>query len=311
MGERMLEERFRLMYLAKNGTGIKQISLSGKQFCLFSGIGLTVLVATTVLVVGIFTKVFNNVRVSSLENDREKLQKELLVIKEKFAYLNERMAQVENSSDELRKSVNLPPIDSDTRQVGIGGSAYSASLDFRYISDEVSRTSAELKVDLDKFERELLYEQSILRDINARINEDKNILRHTPSIRPILGGVINSHFGMRIDPFTDKMADHRGVDLLACSGTKILASADGVVKEVRLQYAPNHTYGKCLVIDHGYGFETLYAHCSNILVRKGQRVKRWDPIAEVGNTGRAEGFHLHYEVRQSSKQIDPEYFILN
>ncbi|HHS14375.1 MAG TPA: M23 family metallopeptidase [bacterium] len=307
----MLEERFRVMYLAKDGTGIKQISLSWRQFLLISMCGVALLIGIATGAVGLFTRLYHNYRIVSLENDRGKLQKELLTIKERLAYLNERIALVEHSSDELRKSVNLPPIDSDTRQVGVGGSAYSASLDIRYITDEVSRTSAELKIDLDRFERELLYEQSILRDVSAKIIEDKNRIRHFPSIRPILGGVINSRFGMRIDPFTDKLTDHRGIDMMACTGTKILATADGVVKVVRNSYRPDQSFGKYVVIDHGYGYETLYAHCSEILVRKGQKIKRWDPIAEVGTTGRAEGPHLHYEVRLNGRQINPEYYILN
>ncbi|MEJ2628590.1 MAG: M23 family metallopeptidase, partial [bacterium] len=130
-------------------------------------------------------------------------------------------------------------------------------------------------------------------------------------IRPILGGTINSDFGIRTDPLTGKLEPHYGVDIPAREGTNILASGAGTVILVKEKYTPHQSFGKYVVIDHGYGYETLYAHCSKILVHKGEKVKRWQPIAEVGSTGGATGNHVHYEVHYDNKPIDPELYIYN
>jgi murein DD-endopeptidase MepM/ murein hydrolase activator NlpD len=98
---------------------------------------------------------------------------------------------------------------------------------------------------------------------------------------------------------------HCGLDIAARTGTPVLAPADGVVK--RVGTAPD--YGKMVVIDHGYGYQTLYAHNSKLFVKVGQRVKRGDQIAAIGNTGRSTGSHLHYEVHLNGVPIDPRKFL--
>jgi len=97
------------------------------------------------------------------------------------------------------------------------------------------------------------------------------------------------------------MAMHEGLDIAANIGTPVTATADGVVALV--EYSP--TYGKTVMIDHGYGYRTVFAHNSRTLVKAGQRVSRGDLIAKVGNTGRSTGSHLHYEIQLNGVPIDP------
>lgn len=306
----MIEERFRLMYLSKNGTGIKQISFTGTRFCLFTFFLLIILVTMTTFSIGVFTRLYHNYRIIYLENDKKLLQRELLTIKERVSFLSSQLAQVETTGDELRNVANLPPIDNDTRQVGIGGPSYSASLDFGYYPDEIG-TAVEIKLDLDKLEREVQLEKSSMAEIAARFQERQDQYDHWPSIRPILGGRITSHFGYRIDPFTKKPANHEGVDIYMPRGTRVLATADGRVILAKTLYTPHKNYGMEVVIDHGYGYKTRYAHLSKILVRRGQIVKKGEIVGEVGSTGRAKGPHLHYEVMENNKRRDPEFFIYN
>jgi len=94
-------------------------------------------------------------------------------------------------------------------------------------------------------------------------------------------------------------------------GTRVLATADGRVVRAKTLYTPFKNYGMEVVIDHGYGYQTRYAHLSKILVRRGQRVKKGEMIGEVGSTGRAKGPHLHYEVMENGRRRDPEFFIYN
>ena len=307
----MLEERFRLVYLSKDSTDIKQISLTWKKFWIVASLSTAILVGVIIFAISFFTRLYHDYRIISLENDREHLQSELLAIRDRVSVLDNRLADVETTGDALRNVANLDPIDEDTRQVGIGGPALYESIDAGYYPDEVSRTAVELKHDLDKLEREILLEHYSLLEIDEKLSMLEKERNHFPSIWPVLGGRITSDFGWRIDPFTKRNAFHEGIDVPMRKGTTVLATADGKVKVAKTIYTPHKNYGMEIVIDHGFGYETRYAHLSKILVRRGQTVKRWDPIGKVGNTGRAKGDHLHYEVLYNGNRQNPEYFIYN
>jgi murein DD-endopeptidase MepM/ murein hydrolase activator NlpD len=132
-------------------------------------------------------------------------------------------------------------------------------------------------------------------------------LASTPTIKPIEGGLITSGFGWRKDPFTGKQAFHYGIDLLAAWGNPVIAPADGFVAKI----STDIFYGKSILLSHGLGISTLYGHLSKITVREGQRVKRGDVIGNVGNTGKALGPHLHYEVHVNDKPVNPYYYLLD
>lgn len=150
-----------------------------------------------------------------------------------------------------------------------------------------------------------LREQSVI-ELWDRLANSQSLLNSTPSIRPARGWLV-SKFGYRISPFTGKAAMHNGIDIAAAPGTPIFAPADGVVTFA----AFDETYGKLIAIDHGYGIMTRFGHNSQIYVQVGQKVKRWDVIAAIGNTGRSTGPHCHYEVRLNNIPIDPINYILD
>jgi len=119
---------------------------------------------------------------------------------------------------------------------------------------------------------------------------------------------IASGFGVRIDPVYGTPKFHKGLDFSAPQGTPIYATGDGVVKEAGFSDAG---YGNHVVINHGYGYETLYGHMFRIKVRQGQRVKRGEVIGWVGSTGKSTGPHCHYEVHINNNVVDPVYFFYN
>ncbi|NTU97574.1 MAG: M23 family metallopeptidase [Chlorobiaceae bacterium] len=121
-----------------------------------------------------------------------------------------------------------------------------------------------------------------------------------PSIRP-LNGPISSEFGMRVHPIRRTTLFHAGVDISVSSGTKVLATGDGVVSFAGWEGG----YGQKVTITHGYGFRTTYAHLSKAIVRAGQRIHRGDIIALSGNTGMSTGPHLHYEVMKNGVHVNP------
>ncbi|OIQ72193.1 murein DD-endopeptidase MepM [mine drainage metagenome] len=127
-----------------------------------------------------------------------------------------------------------------------------------------------------------------------------------PTQRPVTNGDIGSGFGWRIDPITGQRALHTGLDFPASIGTPILAAAGGIV--VAQEFHPE--YGNMIEIDHGNDLITRYAHTSKVFVKKGDLVRRGQEIAEVGNTGRTTGPHLHFEVWVHGVAQDPEKFLL-
>lgn len=139
-----------------------------------------------------------------------------------------------------------------------------------------------------------------------KLKKKKNLLASTPSINPV-SGFITSPFGYRKSPFTGKKTFHSGIDISNRVGTEIISSAAG-----KVIFAGRKTcYGKIVIIDHGYGKTTKYAHLRDILVHNGQQVKRGEAIATLGNTGRTTGPHLHYEVLVNGTPVNPSKYILN
>ncbi|NLG80066.1 MAG: M23 family metallopeptidase [Firmicutes bacterium] len=152
--------------------------------------------------------------------------------------------------------------------------------------DELARAADDIASDLSSLRRSAI--------------SYRDRLDHTPDGWPARGRVTSS-FGRRRHPITGRVQGHEGIDIAAPTGTPIRATADGIVRFSGTQAG----YGRLVIIDHGYGFETLYAHNSRNTVRAGQRVKRGQVIAYIGSTGTSTGPHVHYEVRVSGKPVNP------
>ena len=147
--------------------------------------------------------------------------------------------------------------------------------------------------------------------IDQFIKNKEELLACTPAIQPLSNKELKriaSGFGHRIDPVYKTVKFHAGLDFTAPTGTPIYASANGVVK---IAAHLGTGYGNHVVINHGYGYETLYGHMFRIKAKPGQRVKRGEIIGYVGSTGKSTGPHCHYEVRKNGRQLDPVYFFYN
>ena len=126
-----------------------------------------------------------------------------------------------------------------------------------------------------------------------------------PGGRPVEAGYISSLYGQRTDPFDGNQANHQGIDFAAAPGTQVLAVADGIVSHTGLDGG----YGRMIEITHGNGYVTRYAHNAKILVTPGQTVKRGDPVALMGSTGRSTGPHVHFEVLHDGRPMNPLSFV--
>ena len=125
-------------------------------------------------------------------------------------------------------------------------------------------------------------------------------------VHPLKSGRVSSHFGIRNDPFDNHLAKHEGTDIAAPKGTEIIAAAGGTVSYIGYD---DDGYGKYFKISHSENVLTLYAHCSEILVEKGQQVKAGDVVALVGSTGQSTGNHLHFEIRIKGKAVNALWYL--
>jgi len=163
----------------------------------------------------------------------------------------------------------------------------------------------EIQLRLGRLEEQIESYETTVSDLEEAWEERNSIFSAFPSLWPVKGGRVTSKFGMRIHPISRKLQMHDGIDIIALRGTPIRASAPGVVTFVGRRSG----YGKTVVIDHGYGLSTFYAHCNASYVRVGQQVKKGRKIAEVGSTGHSTGPHLHFEVRVRGIQVDPMQYL--
>jgi len=144
--------------------------------------------------------------------------------------------------------------------------------------------------------------------LKSFLEQQSEQLSATPSIKPVVGNVfLSSHFGFRISPFSKTRKFHSGIDLSGRRGMPIIATADGVILKAGWQKG----YGQLVEIDHGFGYVTRYGHNHEVLVAKGDKVKRGDEIALMGSTGFSTGPHSHYEVLLNKRSMNPMNYMLN
>jgi len=180
----------------------------------------------------------------------------------------------------------------------IGGPEEPYATGSNIAAPEVLAAMTELDSQLDNREAQLDALESVL--MNQNLSE-----RVYPQGRPVKSGWMSSYFGKRTDPFTGKQANHRGVDFAGKSGAEIVTVADGVVT----WSSPRYGFGKLVEINHGNGYSTRYAHNSENLVAVGDEVKKGQIVALMGETGRATGPNLHFEVLRNGQRVNPVTFI--
>jgi murein DD-endopeptidase MepM/ murein hydrolase activator NlpD len=250
------------------------------------------------------------------DSPKEKLLKrELAQMKVQYKSLNNRMqnidkvmADLQDRDDNIYRVIfEAEPIPKDIRHAGYGGANLYAKLEGFDNSDLMQSTTETL----DKLSRQMYVQSKSYDEIKKRIENKAQMLHSIPAIQPVSNKNlmrIASGFGYRIDPIYKIMNFHSGLDFTAPTGTPIYATGDGVVSLSRYD---NSGYGMHVVINHGYGYQTLYGHMSRMKVNAGQTVKRGDVIGYVGSTGKSTGPHCHYEVIKGGNKIDPVNFFYN
>ncbi len=242
-------------------------------------------------------------RLQAREIDNLKLH--YAILNKKIDELNAVTAAIEDRDNNLyRTYFNTTPISDEERKAGFKSKNKYAELEGFDNSALVKNTTERV----DILSKALAIQSKSLDEILQLAKAKDHLLSAIPAIQPVKNENLKrmaSGFGYRSDPFTKVRKMHEGMDFTAKTGTPIYATGDGVVAK-----ADNTAsgFGNHIVIRHGYGYETLYAHLSKYKARAGQRVKRGDIIGYVGSTGRSEAPHLHYEVHKNNKAVNPLNF---
>ncbi len=307
----MRDKHIKLIYFSLQGSESQEIVLSWKR--IFSILSFTFVVMLLLVgsIIALFTDFYHSAKIASLSRTNASLIGQIDFLSQKIGFLENKMQTLEKENNDLRIFADMPPLNEDIRQVGVGGAEFDNAL---FSSDvlpvEVGNSVQMIHLKVEELERRLHLFEEERNEIRATLEAKREELMHLPSIRPVINGRISDKFGLRIDPFTDILKHHEGLDISAPVGTKVHAAAAGVVILAKNTYIPGKGYGKEIILDHGNGIKTRYAHLSKILVRNGQKVKRWDVIGYVGETGKTTGPHLHYEVLVRGKPVNPDYYIL-
>jgi murein DD-endopeptidase MepM/ murein hydrolase activator NlpD len=240
----------------------------------------------------------------SLQN--QKLKSEYNQLNQKIAKAELLLQEVQKRDDKLYRSVlDLGPLPSSVREAGYGGSEIPfGGLASHGNNELVNKTAFKL----EKLSTKAKVQSGYLFDLFVKAQSQQKLIASKPSIQPLSPADsfrITSSYGFRWDPFTNQRRMHQGLDLAGQIGLKVFATGDGTV--ISAEDGKNG-YGKEVIIDHGFGYISRYAHLQKIDVRLGQTIRRGQYLGRLGSTGRSTGPHLHYEIIHDSKTVNPMLF---
>lgn len=230
----------------------------------------------------------------------------------RYALLNKKLDQIdevlhdiaERDNSLYRVYFNADPIPFEQRKAGFGGVNRYRDLEGFDNSELLINTSKRM----DIISKELVIQSKSLDEIYKLAQSQEKLLAAIPAIQPVKNEQLTrmaSGFGYRNDPFTKIRKFHAGMDFSAKTGTPVYATGDGIVERADNVMSG---FGNLIILKHGFGYSTYYAHLSKYNVKRGQRVKRGDVIGYIGSTGRSEAPHLHYEVHINGQPVNPINF---
>lgn len=311
----MMRKNISLLIFNHSGAPVKKLVVAQKNVFLL-GIGVAILLALFIAAAVDYISL-KKIKASAfmLENRLAQQNKTLDLqenqIKEfagKINDLKSRLLSLNDFERQIRVMANLD--DKTTEQDGLFGIGGSLPEDLDPTIGLKDRQMGLLQ-DMHEHAQDLddAYgaQHDRFKELLGHLKEQRNILASTPAIKPVDSGWYSSSFGYRKSPFTGRREFHKGLDISAKKGTPIHATADGVVTYV----GRKGLMGRMIVIDHGYGIVTRYGHADKLLKKRGEKVKRGDVVAKVGNSGRSTGPHVHYEVKVNGVPVNPKKYILN
>ena len=252
----------------------------------------------------LFLVFFPSPREKQLLREKEAMQSQMETLNRQVDQMQIVMTDLQQRDDNLyRVLFGAEPIPLNIRQ----GTQRKISYYEEIAQMTNSQLSADLSLKVDVLEKELYVQAKSYDEVLELAKTQEIRMENIPAIQPVLNKDLKrvaSGYGVRIDPVYHVRKFHQGMDFTAPTGTEVFATGNAKVSFVGWKQG----YGNTVILDHGFGYQTLYAHLFKALVRKGQKVRRSDIIALVGNTGKSTGPHLHYDVRLHGKPVDPRNY---
>ena len=245
----------------------------------------------------------------------KRLKDEIYNLTSQYYVINNNMKQIEIVLDDIqerddniyRTIFEADPIPNSIRKQGFGGVNRYKKFEGYSNSKIIINTTRKI----DQLTKQLYLQSKSFDEIINLAKNKSEMLASIPAIQPVSNKNLSrmaSGYGYRIHPIYKTRKLHTGMDFSAKTGTEIYATGDGVISKIRRS---KRGYGNHVKINHGFGYETLYAHMSKYIVKRGQKVKRGEVIGYVGNTGTSVAPHLHYEVHKNKRRINPVNFYYN
>ncbi len=275
------------------------------------GIGSAILV-TGLLLSEARMQLFPSPQEEILHKEIDQLKSEIKVAESNFEQLSSVVSNLQDRDRRIHRMVlEMDPIDENIWEAGVGGSEkYSDLQNFSRSGDLM----AQLRQKIEKLKRQMVTQSKSFDEIEKVAMDKEKMLASIPSIKPVRVDKLNqrvellSGFGYRLHPIHKIFKMHAGIDFSAPQGTDIQVTGDGVVEKVEHDRSG---YGLHVLVDHGFGYKTLYGHMSAVNVRQGEKVKKGHLIGKVGSTGTSTAPHCHYEVHYKGKPVNPIDYVLD
>ncbi|WP_152269312.1 M23 family metallopeptidase [Agriterribacter humi] len=265
-------------------------------------------IVTALIIVVIAFQVIDSPKEMMMRQENNRIKEDYRLLNARVRTMQQQMVELEKRDNHVYREIfEANPIPDSARAKSLEKQQEVQLAE----SMEDNELAYSIAATLDKMMNRIAFQKKSYEEIEAMIRNKEKMLAATPAIQPVSNkdlSRIASGFGYRIDPVYKTVKMHAGLDFAAPQGTPIYATADGVV---RLAGNTGNGYGNHIIINHGYGYETLYGHQYRIKAKVGQKVKRGELIGWVGSTGKSTGPHLHYEVHKNKRHIDPIYFFYN
>ena len=263
---------------------------------------------TGLIMVIVFFQFFDSPKEKRLKSEIENLVVQYDILSKKMTQIDLVLDDIQQRDDNIYRVIfEADPIPSSIRKAGFGG--VNRYKDIRNFSN--SELVIEVTKKADKLSKQLYIQSKSFDEVIDLAKNKADMLVSIPAIQPIANkdlGRVASGYGYRIHPIYKTRKLHTGMDFTAPQGTPIYATGDGKIAKVRRS---RRGYGNHVIIDHGYGYQTLYAHMRKYIVYRGQKVKRGEIIGYVGSTGTSVAPHLHYEVMKNKRKINPVNYYYN
>lgn len=295
----------RKYYLNPETLRYERIRLNSKQRIRYSLIISLGLIALAVILRYGFERYYPTPRQVIYERENTTLRSDYISLNTQLQEVESQLAELRNRDDRFYRSIlSLEPVPSSIREAGTGGSERNPHL------RNLRKPGLVLDVThrIDNISSRVQIQSSSLENVYAEAVTNQHFLACKPSINPISSADpfwLTSSYGYRNDPFTHRRTAHHGIDLAGPYGLDVHCTGEGTVIFAQVS---RYGYGKEVIIDHGYGYTTKYAHLQEILVKRGQQLVRGEVVGTLGSTGRSTGPHVHYEIRKNGRAVNPMYF---